>query len=169
MWAAAVLFVLVAGVTARVYVWPPDASMPAHVDAIVKLGGFGDRDDAALTLALQRRAPVLVDSTLDPLQAGFTGCAPRIPQVEVICFNPVPPTTRGEARFVGELAARYGWRSVVLVTTPDQAWRARLRMRRCFTGAVYSSTTRLPLYDWVWTIPYQWAATAKALFLEPDC
>jgi hypothetical protein len=143
--------------------------MPAHVDAIVKLGGFGDRDGAALTLALQRRAPVLVDSTPELLQAGFTGCAPSIPHVEVICFNPDPATTRGEARFVGQLAARRSWRSVVLVTTPDQAWRARLRMRRCFAGAVYSSTTRLPLYDWVWAIPYQWGATAKALVVEPTC
>jgi hypothetical protein len=160
--------VLLAGATARLFVWP-EVSMPDRVDAIVKLGGYGNRDTAAETLAREHRAPALVDSTLNPLGPGFTGCAPNIPDVQIICFNPSPPTTRGEARFVGLVAARLGWHSIVLVTTPDQAWRARLRMRRCFGGEVYSSTTRLPLLDWVWAIPYQWAATVKALVLEPTC
>jgi hypothetical protein len=160
---------LLSGLTARFFVWPVPAPMPDHVDAIVKLGGYGDREDAALTLAAQHRAPVLIDSTLDPLHAGFTGCLPAVEGVEIVCFNPVPPTTRGEARYVGRLAELHGWRSIVLVTTPDQAWRARLRMRRCFDGAVYSVTTPLRLRDWAWEIPYQWAATVKALVVEPTC
>jgi hypothetical protein len=86
--------------------------------------------------------------------------------VTVICFHPDPVTTRGEARQIGVLAAERHWKSVILVTSQDHAWRARLRTRRCFAGAVYVSTTSLPALAWFRQIPYQWAATAKALSLN---
>jgi hypothetical protein len=53
--------------------------------------------------------------------------------------------------------------AIVLVTTPDQAWRARLRTVRCYGGKVYVVTSHLPLLDWPRQIPYQWTATVKAL------
>jgi hypothetical protein len=55
------------------------------------------------------------------------------------------------------------------VTTPDQAWRARLRVSRCFAGPVYVATSHLPLRDWLTQIPYQWAASAKALLWQRSC
>jgi hypothetical protein len=57
----------------------------------------------------------------------------------------------------------------VLVTTPDQAWRARLRVTRCFDGEVYVATSPLPPLAWLGQIPYQWAATVKALVFERAC
>jgi uncharacterized SAM-binding protein YcdF (DUF218 family) len=39
---------------------------------------------------------------------------------------------RGEARFIGGVARQYGWKSVIIVTTPDHAWRAALRVSRCW-------------------------------------
>jgi hypothetical protein len=52
----------------------------------------------------------------------------RLAGLTVMCFHPDPGTTRGEAQYIGRMAATDGWSSVILVTTPDQAWRARLRI-----------------------------------------
>ncbi|MET0995505.1 MAG: hypothetical protein ABWY20_16105 [Mycobacterium sp.] len=87
----------------------------------------------------------------------------------ILCFHADPNTTRGEAQYIAAEAARRGWRSVILVTTPDQAWRARLRTTRCFSGGVYVATTPLPPLSWIRQVPYQWAATVKALTVERSC
>ena len=55
------------------------------------------------------------------------------------------------------------------MTTPDQAWRARLRTTRCFPGDVYVATAPLPPLYWMRQVPYQWAATVKALTFEWSC
>jgi hypothetical protein len=54
--------------------------------------------------------------------------------VHVICFDPNPATTTGEAEFVGRLARKYHWQSIALVTITPQDSRARLRVERCFKG-----------------------------------
>lgn len=162
------LFVLFAAVTARVFIWPDLAPLPERADAIIELGGPTIRDDAALELARDHRAPVLVQSTVEE-EAGTNRCLPPVPEVTILCFHADPGTTRGEARTIGELAAMYHWRSIILVTTPDHAWRARWRVSRCFPGEIFVSTTHLPLRYWFKQIPYQWAAGAKALTLERGC
>ena len=151
--------------TATLFVWPSLPPVPAHVDAIVELGGPGDRDSIALGLARDHRATYLVQSTMP----NDTRCLPSVGGVRVLCFHAEPNTTRGEAEYIRTLASRYGWKSVILVTTPDQAWRARLRVSRCFSGEVYVSTAHLPTLDWLRQIPYQWAATVKALTVQRSC
>jgi uncharacterized SAM-binding protein YcdF (DUF218 family) len=168
LYAIAALVVAFSAVTARVFVWPPLPALPARADAIIELGGQGGRDAAAIALARDHRAAYLVQSTTES-EAGTHTCLPAPPDVTVLCFRPVPDTTRGEARAIAALAAELHWTSVILVTTPDQAVRARLRVSRCFSGSVYVSTTPLPAFDWFKQIPYQWAATAKALLLETSC
>jgi hypothetical protein len=97
---AAVLAVLVAA-TAFMFVWPPQG-MPAHVDAIIVLDGTGARYQVGAQLAEEHRARYLVISTPAYISdIGVTGCMPPIPGVKIICFNPNPPTTQGEARFAG--------------------------------------------------------------------
>jgi hypothetical protein len=167
IWAAtASALLLFTAVTARVFVWPDLRPLPDRVDAIIELAGPGDdsRDQVALELARQNRAPVLVQS-IDPRAR----CLPSVPGVTVVCFHAVPDTTRGEARYVGQLAAQRHWTSVILVTTPDQAWRAKLRVSRCFDGDIYNVTAHLPLLMWFQQIPYQWFASAKALTIERGC
>ena len=88
---------------------------------------------------------------------------------KVICFQPDPGTTQGEAEFVGRLAKQYGWRSVALVTTPDQDARAGIRVGRCFAGHIYVVTTPLPASKWPYEIAYQWAALFKAVVLQRSC
>jgi uncharacterized SAM-binding protein YcdF (DUF218 family) len=87
----------------------------------------------------------------------------------VICFSPQPRTTQGEAEFVSRLAKQHHRRSVVLVVTPDQVIRARIRFERCYAGQVYVVTTPLPVLEWPYQIAYQWAAMFKEEVLQRTC
>jgi len=164
----AAVLVIFGVVTARVFVWPALPPLPARADAIIELGGTGDRDGVALALARAHRAPVLIQSTV-VAEAGTNKCLAPVPGVTVMCFHAVPGTTRGEAQYIGQLSRERHWTSVILVTTPDQAWRARLRVMRCFSGQVYVSTTPLPRGEWFHQIPYQWAASVKAVVFQRGC
>lgn len=163
----AVLLFALASVTARVFVWPDLQPLPEHADAIIELGGprMLNRDRVALELAREHRAPVLVQSTT----GSDTDCLPPAGGVRVMCFEADPRTTRGEARWIAAVAAQRHWDSIILVTTPDQAWRARLRVSQCFPGKVYNATAPLRWHDWFRQIPYQWAASIKALTVERTC
>jgi hypothetical protein len=165
--AAAIALVVAFGlVTARLFVWPAQG-MPARVSAIVMLAGPGNRLPVALQLAGEHRAPVLVVSQG---QHGYGGpCPPPTPGVKLICFEPNPGDTRGEAEFVGRLAARYRWNSIVLVTSSEQDTRARILMGRCFGGSTYVITASLPMGSWPHQIAYEWGALFKALALYRAC
>jgi uncharacterized SAM-binding protein YcdF (DUF218 family) len=141
--------------------------MPASVSAIVVPGGPGNRVKAAERLAEQGRARYLVLSRGEYVPARL--CGTRLGITLVICFQPNPDTTQGEAEATAGLARQYGWRSIALVTTPDQTWRAELRFRRCYSGRIYGVTTPLPLDMWPLMIVYQWAATAKAELVNRGC
>ncbi len=168
--AVALVVLLFVGATARIFVWPELPPLPDRADAIVELGGENDygRDSVALELARAHKAPLLIQSTR-PADTLSDTCLPPVPGVRILCFNPVPDTTRGEARYIGQLAAQLHWTSVIIVTTPDQAWRARLRVSRCFHGSVYVSTAPLPASDWIRQVPYQWLASVKALTVQRSC
>jgi uncharacterized SAM-binding protein YcdF (DUF218 family) len=164
--ATIVLFVAFALVTARLFIWPAQG-MPAHVSAIVVLAGHADRLTVALRLAQERRAPVMVVSQG---WKGYGGsCPPAMPDVKVICFDPNPGDTRGEAEFAARLAIRDHWSSVVLVTSPGQDTRARIIMGRCFGGPVYVVTASLPFDQWPYEIAYGWGALIKALVVHRAC
>jgi uncharacterized SAM-binding protein YcdF (DUF218 family) len=156
-----------AAVTARLFVWPDLRALPEQADAIVELGGARatEREQVALQLAREHRAPVLIQSRW----SGDGKCVPPVAGVRVECFQPVPSTTRGEARYIAALAVREHWASIILVTTPDQAWRAGLRFSRCFPGKLYNATADLRWHDWFRQIPYQWGASIKALTIERTC
>jgi hypothetical protein len=163
-----VLFVvIVAGlVTARLLVWPAQG-MPAQVSAIAMLAGPGNRLAVALKLAREHRAPVLVVSRGSN---GYAGpCPPPTPGVKLICFDPVPPTTRGEAEAVSRLAKQHHWSSVVLVATRPQDTRARIMMERCFGGSTYVVTAPLPVSSWPYQLAYGWGALIKALVVYRAC
>lgn len=161
-----VLAVAFSVATARLMIWPTQG-MPARVSAIVMLDGPGDRVPVALGLAKQHRAPVLVVS--QGVTVSGDPCPTAYPGVRVICFHPRPADTRGEAEYVGRLAKRYGWRSLVLITTPEQDVRARILMLRCFVGSVYVITASRAWYEWPYQIAYGWGALVKALVLKRSC
>lgn len=160
------IVVLFAAATAWILIWPAQGA-PARVDAIVMLAGPGERLPVALGLAEGGRAPVLVVSQG---QHGYGGPCPTVSRnIRLICFDPDPGDTRGEAEYVGRLAKRYGWRSVVLVTTREQDTRARVLMGRCFTGSVYVITAPRPWYQWPEQIAYGWGALVKAFIMKRSC
>jgi uncharacterized SAM-binding protein YcdF (DUF218 family) len=161
-----VVLVLFCVASARLFVFPT-TGMPARVDAIVVPGGPGNRIAAAVKLADQDRAPYLVLSLGEPVPWGY--CGSRMGDSVVLCFMPDPDTTQGEAEGTARLAKEYGFHSIVLVTTPDQTWRAELRFRRCYSGKIYAITTPLPKLMWPYQIAYQWAATFKAEVLNRSC
>jgi uncharacterized SAM-binding protein YcdF (DUF218 family) len=163
-----VLVLAFAVATARIIVWPA-RGMPSRVDAIVVLAGPGNRLPVALHLAAARRAPVLVVSLGHLGYGGPCPAASSAPEVKIICFDPDPADTRGEAEFAARLARRYGWRSLVLVTIAEQATRARIMIRRCYSGAVYLVTAPQAWYQWPYQIAYGWGALFKAVFLERAC
>jgi hypothetical protein len=162
----AVVLIAVSAATARLFIWP-DQGMPARVSAIVMLDSPGNELNAAVRLARQHRAAFLVLSLGTP-DSG-PRCVRPVPGVKVICFNPSPPTTQGEAEYVGRLARRYDWQSITIVTITPQATRARLRFGRCFAGPVYVVTTPIAPTSWPYEIAYEWGALVKALAFQRGC
>jgi hypothetical protein len=141
--------------------------MPSRVDAIVMLDSPGYPLEFTLRLAEQHRAPFLVIS--QGIRVARDPCPRQVSGVTLICFNPVPPTTRGEAEFVGQLAKKYHWRSIAVVAITPQDTRARLRVKRCFPGQVYVVTAPIRASIWPYQIAYEWAALVKALVVERGC
>ena len=162
----AVIVVAALAATAPLFVWP-DRGMPPKADALVSLDTDDGNLNFALRLARQHRAPFLVISLGTP-ESGY-GCPGPIAGVTLICFNPSPGTTQGEAEFVGRLAREHHWHSVAIVTITPQDTRARLRFERCFAGPVYVVTTPVPLIYWPYQIAYEWIALTKALVLQRSC
>jgi hypothetical protein len=165
--AVALIVAIFSGLTARLFIWPARGGVPAHVSAIVEMAATDDPIPAALRLARQHRAPVLLISR--GTRANNLQCPPAVPGVRLVCFYPSPATTQGEAEFAGRMAARYHWKSVVLVTTDPQASRGRLRLERCFPGHIYVTTSPVPLHSWPHEIAYEWAAMVKALAFQRGC
>lgn len=165
---------LVAGgwLTLRWFVHPAVvAASPGTADAVVMFGGAGPRFPEAVRLADDGTAPWLVVS--DPRDPGqvWTAygafCQEEHPY-RTVCFDPQPRTTRGEARFVADLARQEGWRSIVLVTTTEQAMRASELLERCWDGEIQvagvPSGRSRPL-----RIAYEWAASLRAAVTRRGC
>jgi hypothetical protein len=163
---ASILVVVFAAVSARLFVWPP-AGTPRQVDAILLTASPYAPLSLAIRLARSLRPKYLLISLG---HEGYGGSCPRpVPYSRLICFDPNPATTQGEAEYVGRLAARYSWRSILVVSITPQDWRAMQRVQRCFKGVVYGAGGGIPLYYWPYEIAYEWAATMKMLVLQRAC
>jgi uncharacterized SAM-binding protein YcdF (DUF218 family) len=171
VWIVLALVVAVAGtLLLRPIVRPDLAPVPAKADAIVVLGGPGNRRMTALRLINAGRAPVLAISvSTEELSVAQWCDRGEFHGQPVICFHSEPFTTRGEARSIADLAKQHGWHSVILVTSTDQAARAELRVRRCYSGDIYVATAHLPWYHWPVQIAYQAAAFVKAYTFQRSC
>ena len=129
------MVVIVAGLTARLFVWPPTGS-PGRVDAVIVLSGdHGERLDRALTLIRQGASSTLVlDGEPDSVHV-LELCAGGQP-FEVVCLRPDPDSTRYEARAAGQLAAERNWKRVAVVTTTAHVTRAGVLFDRCLDASV---------------------------------
>jgi len=154
----AAALIIFAAATARLLIWPA-RGMPAHVSAIVMLAGPGDRLKLALQLARERRAPFLVVSRG---HEGYGGPCPRpVPRIRLICFEPRPASTRGEAEYVGRLARRYHWPRSLWSPTPCRTPAPGNVLKRCFGGPVYVMTVGLPWTSWPGQVAYEWACNTQ--------
>ncbi len=162
--AEAVVVVAFLVLSAVLFVWPR-TDAPRKVDAIVVLGGGNDRVTKGLKLASEGYAPTLLISTPYP-----SACRYRIPRISVICFQPSPETTQGEARYVANLASERHWRQIIVVSGTAQTLRARLRFDRCYHGtALFDPAGSPDVIGWVHDVLYEWGALAKALTTQRGC
>jgi hypothetical protein len=158
------LLVAVFVVEYRLFVSPP-TNTPTRADAIVVLGGPGDRLGVGWDLADDDLAPTIVVFLEEPEL-----CEPLDDDPEEICLAPEPSTTRGEARIVAELARDRGWDHLVVVTAASQSVRASIRLERCFDGRLDMATVREDgLAMQVYRVVYENAAMIKALVVQRDC
>jgi hypothetical protein len=150
----------------------PQVDPLRHADAILVLGGDGfSRYPFGVDLGMQGWAPKVVLSSPGSNKGWLTkACDTPHSGVEVDCFVPDPPTTRGEGRGLRRLAQRYGWRSVIVVTYTPQISRARFILQRCFDGELImvASPTHISLLGWPIEYVYQTAGYVRAV-LQPGC
>lgn len=177
--------VVLALLTTVLFVWPP-TGQPSPADAIVVFGGTGDRRDKAVQLARRHLAPVVVFSLWEGAQN--PACHPAMGAqhghlaswqrqvielqasgLKVLCFAPSPVSTQGEAEEVRRLVARFHWQRIILVTSREQAFRARLRVTRCYQGHVDVASVPVGLHLVPYTVAYEWGALIKALVLQRAC
>lgn len=174
---ALVLGVVAAGLSWRWFVRPTEDG-PVPADAIVMFGGAGRRFHKAVELAESGYADVVVLSDPQEEDEEYTafgwfcrntprpGYEPH--DYEAICFEPPTHTTRGESRWVAELARERGWRSINLVTTTEQATRARMLLARCWDGEIHVVTVPTDLFRPA-RILYEWGAMARATIERRSC
>ncbi len=154
------------------YVFPVAADSLRKADAILVLGGLQDgREYYALSLARRGLAPtVLVSNPYDNPSAYLRSVCDEPHGIEVICFDPNPRTTRGEARGLRDEAARRGWKSVMVVTNTPHVTRAEYIVGRCFSGqiTIVDFRTHLSVPYWAWMYVYQTAGFVRA-FAQGGC
>ena len=168
----AVVLVVLALVTARLFVWP-SADAAKDADAVVVFaGGSGERLAAAERLMADGLAPNLVipNGTNPEWPAGNRACSDVLPY-EVHCPRPDPDTTRGEARMIAALAKDKGWTRVIVVTSSYQLSRAGLLLGRCFDGEVLSvpAQPQLSAFAWARRVGHEWLGWTHAMAIERGC
>jgi len=168
---AAVLLLVVAwGVFAVVFIANPTVNAPRHADAVVVLGPYLDgRVAQALQLAREygiEKVVLSVGDTPGQIHGGY--CAGGQPELHITCFVPDPFTTRGEAREIGKLAKAGDWKQVLVIAPTPQISRARMLIKRCYSGglAMVKTHEKLDFHGWVHELIHQTAATVKAIVLR---
>jgi uncharacterized SAM-binding protein YcdF (DUF218 family) len=147
----------------------PALAPPRPSDAVLVLGGAGNRIEVAARLVADGYGPTLVESVDGPyspcLHPALVGDAP------IICFTPSPVSTQGEAEAFARIARSHHWTSVVVVSGHAQARRARLRVERCFPGRISVVPARAPASEAnrLWTVTYEIFATLKAEVWQRGC
>ena len=150
------------------FVFPSTDPVPARADVVLVLGPpVHERVEVAERLLAEHRVgTALVSVPYDRVPPETAALCAR---PDVICFDPDPRTTRGEARALRRFAAEHGWRSAVVTSMPAHLTRARAIVGRCFSGRIAMvPDAEGPFGGWPYQYAYQTAATVKSWFL-PGC
>jgi uncharacterized SAM-binding protein YcdF (DUF218 family) len=123
--------VIIAVAVASTYVLVPRHDEVGPVDAVVVLGGGGgERLALGLEIAEAQDVPLVLSA--EGIDVGRDqGLACR---VDVLCIDPEPVTTAGEAQTVAALARTHGWDRVAVTTSSFHVNRARLLFHQCFAS-----------------------------------
>jgi uncharacterized SAM-binding protein YcdF (DUF218 family) len=171
-WAVAAAGLLAGAAAAAgypVYATPDvdEVSARSPADAIVALGGEVATARVAYDLAAGGAAgTVVISDPYGDVDTGFIDgvCAGAPPGPDVVCFDPEPRTTRGEARFVADLAERRGWDRVAIMTPTYHVARAEYVVGRCTDAelAMVDAGLGVGTGEWVYQYAYQTAGWLKA-------
>jgi uncharacterized SAM-binding protein YcdF (DUF218 family) len=147
-----------------VFIRPPSDPVE-QADVIVVLGGNQAKQRVRFALNLGYEFP---KSTL--LLSVYPSDCPRDgTAAKVICFQPRPFSTQGEAQYASQYARAHNAKSMLVITTADQTTRVRIRFSRCWSGRLAVHNVYAPLRTLISRIPYENAATAKALIWQRSC
>lgn len=157
----------------------PAENVPPYADAMFVLAPTNDRISYAERLMDQGYAGTLALSVPPGEDDNRDGlpCNEKRAYL-IVCFQPSPVTTQGEARAVQQLATANGWNSVNVVTDQSHAPRAGLIIERCYKGQLSIVAYRkddLPLLSlttprdsWAFAYTYETAAFTKAA-INQEC
>jgi uncharacterized SAM-binding protein YcdF (DUF218 family) len=151
----------------------PSTDPPGKADAVVVLsGGRNSRLDPALKLMREGVAPVLVisGSGLDPdWTEARRLCAKGASGFRVLCFDPSPYSTRGEAEELTRLAQQHGWRKVDVVTSRYHVFRARMVIERCYRRRLAMIGTSATPWDTFVSWFSEWGKLLYQLTAQRSC
>lgn len=130
------IFILVVSLIPVWFIFPPGDEAD-HADAVLVLAGASDgRHELAAKLIEEGYSLNLVVSNPDGEieKVGSAYCRgslqPKSAE-EVMCMEPVPSTTTGEALTIREIAIDHGWDSIVVVTNRSHTRRVRTNFDQC--------------------------------------
>jgi uncharacterized SAM-binding protein YcdF (DUF218 family) len=146
---------------------PPTANDPSGDAVVVHAGGRGERLRRALELMETGAAPTLVimGGSADHWPEAQRLCGQTSP-FEVLCPDPVPGTTLGEAKALSELVSTRGWTSVIATTSDYHLRRAHFLDRKCNPDLMVhgvAARSELPMLLWLGRIGREMIALVEAL------
>lgn len=170
--ALVVVVVAVWAVWAYAVIQTPRIDAAGPVDAVLVLGGLDGRARTERALELVRAG--LTDTVVLSMPVGGQDalarrtCNDHPTGVTVVCFDPNPSTTRGEAREITRLADERHWTRIAVVTSEFHISRSRLIVGRCFSGTILmlKSNESISAFEWAYQWLYQTAGYAKAEILR---
>jgi uncharacterized SAM-binding protein YcdF (DUF218 family) len=155
----------------------PATDAPRHADVLFVLAPQGDRTRYAEQLMDQGYAGTLAISAPRDT-AGSSALCNEKRAYRIVCFDPDPVTTQGEARALQSLSEEHGWKSADVLTAQFHVTRARVLLQRCYTGdlGMIAYRQELPLLvlpyvgqsSWAYHYMYETAAFVKVA-LNPNC
>jgi hypothetical protein len=144
------------------FVFPRVDPVPQHADVVFALGPPLKERIATVERLLKAGK---VDAALIsvPSYAGPPSALPICQQARVICADPSPETTQGEARMLRRYAKQHDWSSAVVVTMTAHISRAREIIDRCYSGSLAMIPSgEAPAHSWTYQFFYQTGATLKS-------
>lgn len=173
--ATALLLLVPVQVAVVAFVHPPQPTLPRDADAVVVLSGdHGDRLDLGLRLVDRGVAPTLVilRPTDGPADRALPLCgAGQVGEAEVVCADPPVVSTRGDGRYLRQLAAERSWDEVVVVTSRFHGLRSGIVLSRCVEADVTVAGSRpaFPWRTWARAIAHEVGGIGEAVVLKRGC